>query len=190
MSTEGVTAVVLAGGQGQRMGGQDKGWVMYQGKPMIQHILDRLTPQVDEVIIIANRHLESYAALGVPVFPDYIQGFHGPLIGIATGLEHANFNHVVFVPCDGPFISSELVKSFKDHYERFEKPVIVASDGQRLQPVVVMLEKKLLRELLIAIEAGERRPDRWYAKVGMAEVCFTPNSLQNFNTLQQIDESS
>ncbi|MCD8514009.1 MAG: NTP transferase domain-containing protein [Nitrincola sp.] len=79
---------------------------------MIRHILDRLTPQVDEVIIIANRHQQEYAALGVPVFSDYIQGFHGPLVGMATGLQHAGYDRVVFVPCDGPFISTELVKSF------------------------------------------------------------------------------
>lgn len=190
MSVKGVTAVVLAGGQGQRMGGQDKGWVLYQGKPMIQHILDRLTPQVDEVIIIANRHQEDYAALGVPVFSDYIQGFHGPLVGIATGLQHAGYDRVVFVPCDGPFISTELVNSFREQYEHLKKPVIVASDGERLQPMVAMIEKQLLPDLLASIEAGERKPDRWYAKVGMDEVSFAPSSLHNFNTLEQMKESN
>ena len=187
MSKQGVTVVILAGGQGRRMGGQDKGWVEYEGKPMIQHILERLTPQADEVIIIANRNQPDYEALGVPVFADFLEGFQGPLVGIATGLKEAQYDLVVFVPCDGPFISPELVKAFSEQYKRFKKPVIVANDGNRLQPMVVMIEKQLLPHLLQSIEAGERKPDRWYASVGMDEVSFEPQSLHNFNTPEQIN---
>lgn len=186
MANQGITGVILAGGQGRRMGGQDKGWVAYQGKPMIEHIFERLSPQVDEVIIVANRNLDAYAKLGVPVVADFVEGFQGPLIGIATGLQQARFEHVVFVPCDGPFISSELVKSFIEQYERFKKSVIVASDGVRLQPMVVMLQKNLLADLQQALEAGERKPDRWYASVGMDEVILSPQSLHNFNTPEQM----
>lgn len=187
MAKQGVTAVVLAGGQGRRMGGQDKGWVDYEGKPMIQHILDRLIPQADEVLIIANRNQQDYASLGVPVFSDYLEGFQGPLVGIATGLEQAEYEQVVFVPCDGPFISTELIKTFLAQYKRFKKPVIVANDGIRLQPMVVMIEKQLLPNLLKSIEAGERKPDRWYASVGMDEVGFNSQSLHNFNTYEQMN---
>ena len=189
MSKQGVTVVILAGGQGRRMGGQDKGWVEYEGKPMIQHILEKLTPQADEVIIIANRNQQDYRALGVSVFSDYLEGFQGPLVGIATGLKESQYDQVVFVPCDGPFISSELVKTFVEQYQRFKKPVVVATDGKRLQPMVVMIEKQLLPKLLVAIEAGERKPDRWYADMGMDEVNFEPQSLYNFNTLEQMNIS-
>lgn len=154
---------------------------------MIQHILERLAPQADEVVIIANRNQQDYAALGVPVFSDYLEGFQGPLVGIATGLKEAQYDLVVFVPCDGPFISSELVKAFSEQYKRLKKPVVVASDGNRLQPMVVMIEKQRLPQLLVAIEAGERKPDRWYASMGMAEVSFEPQSLHNFNTLEQMN---
>ncbi len=190
MSHQKVTAVILAGGQGRRMGGQDKGWIEYQGKPMIQHILDRLTPQVDEVIIIANRNVERYQSLGVSVYQDYLKGFNGPLVGMATGLEHARHQHVVFVPCDGPFISRELVQIFLDQYGCLKKPVMVAYDGERLQPMVVMLEKQLLSALRQAIESGERKPDRWYATIGMGEVPFLPHTLCNFNTPEQLSDQS
>lgn len=188
MVKQGVTGVILAGGQGRRMGGQDKGWVEYQGKPMIQHILDRLKDQVDEIIIIANRNQEAYAELGVPVYSDYLDGFQGPLVGIATGLKSAGYEHVVFVPCDGPFISSKLVHTFTQQYMRFKKPVVVASDGERLQPMVVMIQKNMVEPLERALAEGERKPDRWYASVGMDEVTLNPHSLHNFNTQEQMND--
>lgn len=190
MVKQGVTGVILAGGQGRRMGGHDKGWVEYQGKPMIQHIIDRLKDQVNEIIIIANRNQEAYAELGVLVYADYLEGFQGPLIGIATGLKYAEYDHVVFVPCDGPFISSKLVHTFTQQYLRFKKPVVVASDGQRLQPMVVMIQKNMADLLYQALADGERKPDRWYASVGMDEVVLDSHSLHNFNTQEQLNGDS
>lgn len=185
-----VTGVILAGGQGRRMGGEDKGWVEFQGQPMIQHILERLSDQVDEIIIVANRNQSRYADLGVRVVEDLITGFQGPLVGIATGLTHASHDQVVFVPCDGPFISRELVSRFSEEYNHSGKPVIVADDGERLQPMVVMLQKQLLPALQSALQAGERKPDRWYATVGMSQVSFAAQSLHNFNTPEQMTVKS
>lgn len=190
MQNTAVTGVILAGGQGRRMGGEDKGWVDFQGRPMIQHILERLSDQVDEVIIVANRNQTRYADLGVRVVEDLISGFQGPLVGIATGLTYASHDQVVFVPCDGPFISRELVNRFSEEFSNSGKPVIVADDGERLQPMVVMLQKQLLPELQSALQAGERKPDRWYAAMGMAQVSFAADSLYNFNTHEQITPKS
>lgn len=189
MLKQGVTGVILAGGQGQRMGGQDKGWVCYQGRPMIEQILERLQDQVDEIIIVANRNQDAYAELGVKVVADCLEGFQGPLVGIATGLEQACYQQVVFVPCDGPFISPDLVERFTAQYAMSGKPAIVASDGERIQPMVVMLQTSLLADLHEALKAGERKPDRWYARVGMDQVSFPAQSLHNFNTPEQIKQS-
>jgi molybdopterin-guanine dinucleotide biosynthesis protein A len=84
-----VTGIVLAGGQGRRMGGVDKGWVELAGMPMIAHVLRRLTPQVADILINANQNLERYRALGHPVFADTVGGFAGPLAGLHAGMAHA-----------------------------------------------------------------------------------------------------
>ena len=108
-----VTGVVLAGGQGSRMGGVDKGLRPFRGKPMVQHAIERFAPQVDEVLINANRNREAYAGFGYPVIADEIEGFAGPLAGFERGLAHARGELVVTVPCDSPFLASDLVKRLR-----------------------------------------------------------------------------
>ena len=104
-----ITGIVLAGGQGRRMGGVDKGWVELAGAPMIAHVLRRLAPQVDDILINANQNLERYRALGHPVFADTVGGFAGPLAGLHAGMTHATREMVVTVPCDSPFLPPDLV---------------------------------------------------------------------------------
>lgn len=188
-----VTGVVLAGGQGSRMGGVDKGWVTYQQKALIEHVLARLSPQVDEVLIVANRNQERYAALGVRVVEDVHAGFQGPLVGILTGLQAAQHDQVVFAPCDGPFLPLDLVDKFQHQLQLEQqlhqhKPIVVAKEPKGLQPMLVMMEKSLLSALKHAIERGERKPDRWYAQEGMCSVLFAPESLRNFNRLDDLHE--
>src|SRR3982751_4442728 len=104
-----VTGVVLAGGQGSRMGGVDKGLQPFRGKPMAAHVLERLAPQVDEILINANRNAEAYAQFGHRVIADEVAGFAGPLAGFERGLAHASGALVVTVPCDSPFLPVDLV---------------------------------------------------------------------------------
>src|SRR5687767_8689050 len=105
----GVSGIVLAGGQGRRMGGVDKGLKALRGKPMVEWVLARLAPQVDEVVINANQNLEIYRKLGYPVVTDEISGFAGPLAGLHAGLKAAKHDLVVTVPCDSPFLPEDLV---------------------------------------------------------------------------------
>ena len=100
----GVTGIVLAGGQGRRMGGVDKGLQPLHGKPLIAHVLARLAPQVDRVVINANQNLEAYACFGHRVVPDAIGGFAGPLAGLHAGLGAIEHELAVTVPCDSPFL--------------------------------------------------------------------------------------
>lgn len=187
-SSVSISGVVLAGGQGQRMGGQDKGWVPYQGVPMIERVLSRFQPQVDELIINANRSIDAYQALGVQVVSDIEGGFQGPMLGIATGLTVAQHDWVMFVPCDGPFLALDLVEQFYQAACESNARIVVAAEGEFLQPMVVMLHRQLLPNLLQALKEGERKPDRWYASVGMAKVAVESESLRNFNSLDQMNE--
>src|SRR5438132_12007492 len=121
-----VTGIVLAGGQGSRMGGVDKGLQAFRGKPMAAHAIERLAPQVDELLINANRNPEAYARFGHRVIADEIAGFAGPLAGFERGLAHARGELVCTVPCDSPFLPADLVARLRSALERESAMLAVA----------------------------------------------------------------
>src|SRR6202165_3424457 len=129
-----VTGVVLAGGQGSRMGGVDKGLQPFRGKPMAAHVIERLTPQVDELLINANRNPEAYARFGHRVIADEIEGFAGPLAGFERGLVHAAGALVVTVPCDSPFLPIDLVRRLRQGLESAAAQLAGAKTGDHAHP--------------------------------------------------------
>src|SRR5438034_2627931 len=108
-----VSGIVLAGGQGRRMGSVDKGLQLLHGKPMVQWVLERFAPQVDEIIVNANQNVQRYAAFGHRVVSDEVSGFAGPLAGLHAGLKAAMHPLVATVPCDSPFLPDDLVKRLR-----------------------------------------------------------------------------
>jgi len=147
-----VDAVILAGGLARRMGGSDKGLVELAGMPMVQWVLQRVSPQVERVTINANRNIERYAALGAPVLQDSRSGHIGPLAGLATALDHfaaahpeagadASIKRRVFMcPCDSPFLPDDMVSRMSQAMNDADASVAVASDGQRQQPVFLLVD--------------------------------------------------
>src|SRR3990170_926524 len=103
----GVSGIVLAGGQGRRMGGVDKGLQLLRGKPMVAWVLERLAPQVGEIVINANQNREAYVRFGHRVVPDEVGGFAGPLAGLHAGLAAVAHELAVTVPCDSPFLPAD-----------------------------------------------------------------------------------
>jgi molybdenum cofactor guanylyltransferase len=176
-----VSAVILAGGRATRMGGDDKGWVPLAGQPLIVHVLDRLRPQVDEVLINANRSEERYRALA-PVIDDGNGNFLGPLAGMQAGLAAARHDWVLFVPCDGPGLPMDLMSRFRAALTP-DIELVVAHDGSHLQPVVALLHKSLLPSLRQALAEGERKIACWFARHRMAVVSFVdqPDAFINLN---------
>jgi len=128
MST-GICGLVLAGGQGRRMGGVDKGLQPLRGRPLMQHVIDRLRPQVDSVLINANQNLERYAEFGCPVVPDRVGGFAGPLAGLDAGLHATDAPMIVTVPCDSPFLPHDLVARLATARGALDADVAVARGG-------------------------------------------------------------
>ncbi|WP_028304341.1 molybdenum cofactor guanylyltransferase MobA [Oceanospirillum maris] len=183
-----VTAVVLAGGQGQRMGGVDKGWVYFDGRPMIHHVLEHIAPQVDTVLINANRSIDAYQALGYSVIEDLEQGFHGPLMGMLTGLTHAKTDWVLFTPCDTPLLPKDMVEKLYAATQAEGAVIAVAHDGERLQPVISMVKRSLLPSLQTWLSDGKRKIDRWYMQHAMVVVTFDTLSevFVNLNTQEDI----
>src|SRR3954470_19546715 len=140
-----ITGLVLAGGQGRRMGGGDKGLQMLRGKPMAQWALERLAPQVDEVLINCNQNLESYARFGHRLVPDEIGGFAGPLAGLHAGLKSASHPLVVTVPCDSPFLPLDLVQRLFSFLK--DNQLAVAKTGDQAHPVFALVRKDVLAGL-------------------------------------------
>ncbi len=184
-----VAGVILAGGRGRRMGGQDKGWVHWRGRPLVEHVLERLQPQVSTVILSANRNVERYRGLGFPVVEDDHArhgSFAGPLAGMLAGLEQAETAWVAFVPCDAPCLPQDLVARLLAVASSGPAvaPVLVVSAGRR-QPVFCLLPRALAPRLATALSAGERRPAVFLESVGAREVLFDDEAgFANINVLE------
>ena len=184
------TAVILAGGQARRMGGKDKGLIEFHGQPMVEHICHALKHQCDAIIINANRNLARYSQFGFPVVSDELDDYQGPLSGMATGLATIETEWMITVPCDGPFVAPDYVKSM--HQNRGENHRLsVAFFGDRLQPVYALIHKSLHIDLLDYLKSGERKIDRWYQQHPYHRVDFAhfPDMFININTPEQLKET-
>lgn len=183
-----VSGIVLAGGQGSRMGGVDKGLQPFRGRPMVAHAVERLAPQVDELLINANRNTEAYGQLGHRVIADEIPGFAGPLAGFERGLAHAQGQLVVTVPCDSPFLPLDLVARLRERLEAAGADLAVAKTGDQAHPVFSLMRRGVLPSLQEFLGSGQRKIDRWYAALRVEEVAFDDqaDAFLNINTREEL----
>jgi len=183
-----ITGVILAGGQGRRMGGADKGLIEFLGKPLISHVIQRLSPQVDEILISANREIETYAALGHLVISDDIEGFAGPLAGLHKGLAEARHPYVLTVPCDTPLLPMSLVDRLMRGLTSRDADVAVAKTGIQPHPVFCLCRKTLLPHLEAYLQNGGRKFEDWYSTLDVAEILFNdaPQAFININTREEL----
>ena len=192
MSARSVTGIILAGGMGRRMGGVDKGLVLLAGRPMVEHVLTRLRPQVDDVLINANQNLDRYAAFGVPVVADAIGSFAGPLAGLHAGMTAAHRDLVVTVPCDSPFLPDDLVARLSAGLVAGDAQLTVARTFDQPHPVFALVRRALLPHLTAFLEVGGRKIDAWYATLPAVEVAFDDedDAFRNINTSDELDAAS
>ena len=188
---ENITGLILAGGQARRMGGTDKGLIQLAERTMIEYVIDALQPQVNNILINANRNHEAYEKYGFPVIQDKIDDFQGPLAGMACGLEHCDTDYIVTVPCDGPFLPSHYVETLYCAAVQKNTRISVAHDGDRLQPVYVLIHRNLLTDLLKYLASGERKIDRWYDKhhYAIADFSSNLNMFTNINTPEDLQDA-
>jgi molybdopterin-guanine dinucleotide biosynthesis protein A len=184
----GITGLVLAGGQGRRMGTVDKGLVPLAGRPMVAHVLERFAPQVDDILINANQHAAEYAAFGHPVFADAIGGFAGPLAGLHVGLAHAAQPLVATVPCDSPFLPADLVARLAAAMQANDAELAVARTFDQPHPVFALVRRDVLPHLTAFLEGGGRKIDAWYATLKIVEVAFDDeaDAFRNINTADEL----
>jgi molybdopterin-guanine dinucleotide biosynthesis protein A len=183
-----ISGLVLAGGQGLRMGGLDKGLQSLQGRPLLQHVIDRLRPQVACVLINANRNLERYAEFGCRVVPDRLGGYAGPLAGLDAGLHATDAPFIVTVPCDSPFLPHDLVARLATARSAVDADVAVARTADQPHPVFALVSVRVRSHLADFLARGERKIDRWYADLKVAEVAFDDeaDAFANINTLAEL----
>jgi len=191
-----ITGLILAGGRGTRMGGVDKGLQNFNGLPLAAYALTRLAPQVCEVMINANRNLAAYEAYGVPVWPDALPDYAGPLAGFLTGLERCETPYLVTVPCDTPLFPPDLVERLAAALAAQDAEIAMVSapeqDGRlRTQPVFCLLKRELLESLVRFTEGGGRKIDAWTGQHRTAIVPFNlpgddPRAFFNANTLAEL----
>jgi molybdenum cofactor guanylyltransferase len=182
----GVSGIVLAGGLGRRMGGVDKGLQPLHGKPMIEHVLGRFAPQVDDIVINANQNLERYRAFGRRVVSDAISGFAGPLAGLHAGLAAVSHELAATVPCDSPFLPADLV--FRLMNSIGDNDLAVAKTGDQPHPVFALVRKSVLPNLEAFLKGGGRKIDAWYGSLKVVEVLFNDeaDAFRNINTLEEL----
>ncbi|MBM3398126.1 MAG: molybdenum cofactor guanylyltransferase MobA [Betaproteobacteria bacterium] len=196
-----VTGLVLAGGRGSRMGGTDKGLQNFRGLPLALQTLMRLQLQshpLQEVMINANRNLAAYESLGVPVWPDTLDGFAGPLAGFLTGLERCETPLLLTVPCDSPLFPLDLLERMVQALLTQDADMAMAAapetDGAvRPQPVFCLLRIELLESLVKFTQSGGRKIDAWTGQHRCAIVPFdgpgdSPHAFANANTLAELQQ--
>jgi len=188
MATVHITGVVLAGGEGRRMGRVDKGLQQLRGKPLVSWVIERLAPQVDELLVNANRHVEDYARFGYPVVSDAIGGYAGPLAGLHRALAAARHPLVATAPCDSPFLPGNLVERLLGALERDEAELAIAKTGAQPHPVFCLCRRRVLQSLTAYLENGGRKIDAWYARLPVVEVAFDDeaDAFSNINTLEEL----
>jgi len=186
-----ITGLILAGGRGSRMGGVDKGLQNHQGLPLAMHALMRLEPQVGHIMINANRNLGAYDAFGVPVWPDALPDYPGPLAGFLAGLERCETPYLVTVPCDTPNFPADLVQRLGSELVARDAEIAMAAtrtvDGVQVQPVFCLMKSTLMESLVRFTHEGQRKIDRWTAQHRCVDVVFDDEAaFFNANTPDEL----
>lgn len=176
-----ISGLILAGGQGSRMGGRDKGLVAYQGRALVDHAIARIAPQVDELFISANRNLDDYAQRGYRVIIDTLPDFQGPLAGVLAGLRAASYQWMLVVPCDMPQLPSDLAARLQA--ARADQAIVIAEDGVRTHPAVMLMRTDLAEALDAYLASGKRSVHGFQESAGFARARFEAAEMANINSL-------
>ena len=183
-----ISAIILSGGRATRMNGADKGLVLLNQKPLIEHVIERLKPQVTEILINANREILQYQAFGYNVLQDEVPDFLGPLAGVSLGLQHAQHDYLLTVPCDSPLLPHDLAKRLMAALIEHDVDIAVAKSDDDAHPVFSLCKKSVLPSLRTYLEQGERKVSAWQKSRKYIEVDFSDCSeaFTNLNTFEDL----
>lgn len=193
MKNKKISAVILAGGRGTRMGCVDKGLQTFKGSPMVQHVIQRLAPQVGTLMINANQNLDAYAIFGLPVWPDIMPDHAGPLAGLQAGLSHCETEYLLCAPCDSPFLPTDLVARLFQALQESSADLALAATSRagmrQRHPVFSLMKSSLLPQLTTFLQSGGRKMDAWMVTLATIEVLFDDDAaFSNINTLDELEK--
>ena len=183
-----ISAIILSGGRATRMNSMDKGLIQLQQKPLIAHVIARLKPQVDEILINANREIMQYEAFGLPVLQDENMVFLGPLAGFSLGLQHGKHDYVLTVPCDSPLLPLDLAQRLMAALLEHLADIAVASSDSNAHPVFCLMRKTVLPSLMDYLAKDNRKVSTWQKGLRYVEVDFqkSADAFVNLNTFEDL----
>ena len=187
MKKEHITAILLAGGQGSRMNHLEKAWVEYEGKPLIQHVIDHIEADISTLVISRNRQLDEYDALGYLCVADELPDFQGPLAGLASCLIHLTTPTVLVLPCDVPKLPHGLVDRLMSGAKQTD--ICVAEAGGRIQPLIFMGKTtSVSRTVRRYLDTGRRSVMGWLETTHYQTIEFESDNelFENINETTQI----
>ena len=189
---ENITGVVLAGGRARRMGGEDKGLVVYRGRPLVAYALDALSLIAGTILINANRNQEEYARFGYPVIEDLTDSFDGPLAGLLSAMRSAQTEYVLTVPCDCPQVDGALLGRLYTSLLDEDAELCAAHDGNRLHPVFLIAKCSLIGDLADYLASGERKVETWLKsnQLALADFSDHPEMFVNINTREELTNTT
>ena len=184
-----ITALILAGGKGSRFSGRDKGLIKLNNKPLVQHLIDRIQPQVSNIIISANRNIESYESFSFEVLTDDLTDYAGPLAGILKALQHCQTEWLLVVPADSPFIPHDLALRLSENIK--DNKIAIPDDGKYLQPTFALIHKSLTPSLKKFLQQGERKTRVWMQQQDHSIVDFSDqvHAFININTEDELQHA-
>jgi molybdenum cofactor guanylyltransferase len=173
------SGIILAGGKGKRVGGEDKGLLEYKNKPLIEHVIDAVRPQVDDIVISANRNIERYKYYSKKVISDDSEHYPGPLAGIAAALPHCSHEWILVVPCDTPFLPCDIIDKLL--FNRADNTLYIAESKNKLQPVMLM-HQTLHDSIDRSLREGQLRLMFWVSSHQPEIIIFQDEkAFKNFN---------
>lgn len=185
-----ISGLILAGGRSSRMAGKDKGLLDLLDRPMIEYVIQGLEPQVSQILISANRHIEQYQKYGYQVLLDDYDDFRGPLAGISRGLSHSDSEYLLTVPCDGPLLPNDLAPRMLQLAQENGSKAVLVFDGQYKQPTYNLLHKDLLPAINLSLKQDEHKLGKWLMDHGALKLdCSGQQSaFTNVNTPADLEQ--
>jgi molybdopterin-guanine dinucleotide biosynthesis protein A len=190
VATRDITGVILAGGRGSRLGGVDKGLEQLHGRPLIEYAIDALRPQVDALLISANRNRDVYASYGYPVIADVMGDYDGPLAGMLSAMRAAGTAYILTTPCDSPSIPADLARRLAEALVSENAVASTVSFHGRMQPVFALLRCTLAGDLENCLKQGGRATGEWLRRHHAVQVDFSNEAevFANINTPEELQD--
>jgi len=179
-----VSCIILAGGEGKRAGGLDKGLINYQGKPLVEHVIAAIKNQVDDIVISANRNVTTYQQYAAKVISDTAEHYQGPLAGIAACLKHCKHEQVLVIACDIPALPSDLVERLYAPLQNLDISIATVDNHHQL---AMILKQHLSSSIQLCLNNNALKLIQWVESVPYTTVSFddVPEAFTNLNHLSQ-----